>query len=86
MLELWQKALISCMFGIVDENGLRQFREVVLIVARKNGKSLLASAIARYIWTQDGFGTRVYTIAPKLEQAEIIYNNIWVMTQLDPES
>lgn len=84
-LELWQKALVSCMFGIVDEKGLRQFREVVLIVARKNGKSLFASAIARYIWTQEGFGTRVFTIAPKLEQAEIIYSNIWVMTTLDPE-
>ena len=85
VLELWQKALLSCMFGIVDEKGTRQFREVVLIVARKNGKSLLASAIARYMWRQDGFGARVYTIAPKLEQAEIIYNNVWVMTQLDPE-
>jgi phage terminase large subunit-like protein len=85
ILELWQKALISCMFGIVDEKGLRQFREVVLIVARKNGKSLFASAIARYIWTQEGFGTKVFTTAPKLEQAAIIYDNIWVMTQLDPE-
>ena len=85
LLELWQKALLSCMFGIVDGNGNRQFREVVLIVARKNGKSLFAAAIARYIWCTDGFGTKVFTTAPKLEQAEIIYSNIWVMTQLDPE-
>ena len=27
-LELWQKALISAIFGIVDEEGNRQFREV----------------------------------------------------------
>ena len=85
ILELWQKALISCMFGIVDENGLRQFREVVLIVARKNGKSLFASAIARYMWKMDGFGARVFTLAPKLEQAEIIYSNVWTMTTLDPD-
>ena len=86
-LELWQKALLSCLFGIVDKNGLRMWRECLLLVARKNGKSLLASAIARYFWASgvDGFGTRVYTISPKLEQAEIIYSNIWVMTQLDPE-
>ena len=44
-LELWQKALVSVIFGIVDENGLRQFREVVLIISRKNGKSLLGAAI-----------------------------------------
>ena len=85
ILELWQKALVSCMFGIVDEAGHRQFREVMLIVARKNGKSLFAAAIARYMWKQDGFGARVYTMAPKLDQAEIIYNSVWVMTQLDPE-
>ena len=85
-LELWQKALISCIFGLVDENGLRQFREVVLIVARKNGKSLLAAAIARYEWILDGgYGAKIYTLAPKLDQAEIIYSNIWQMTILDPE-
>lgn len=84
-LELWQKAMLSAMFGVVDENGLRQFREIVLIIARKNGKSLLASAIGRYIWVNEGFGTRVYNVAPKLDQADIIYNNIWTMTQLDPE-
>ena len=85
LLELWEKALISAMFGIVDADGRRQFREVVLIVARKNGKSLLAASIARYIWMTEGFGTKIFTIAPKLEQANIIYNNIWMMTLLDPD-
>jgi len=85
VLELWEKALLSAMFGIVDADGKRQFREVVLIVARKNGKSLLAAAIARYIWMTEGFGTKIFTIAPKLEQANIIYNNVWMMTLLDPE-
>ena len=86
-LELWQKALISTIFGICDNNtGYRQFREVILVVARKNGKSLLASAIANYIFQVDGgFGCRVYNVAPKLEQADIIYNNTWAMIQLDPE-
>ena len=55
----WQKAIVSAIFGIIDENGNRQFREVLLVVARKNGKSLFASAIARYIWKEEGFGTRV---------------------------
>ena len=85
-LELWQKAFISCLFGIVDKDGLRQFREVVLVVGRKNGKSLLASAIAKYVWMVDGgFGTKIYNIAPKLDQASIIYSNIWQMVALDPE-
>ena len=85
-LELWQKAFISAVFGIVDENGNRQAREVFLVMARKNGKSALASAVCNYIWREaGGFGTKVYCIAPKLEQAEIVYGNLWQMVQLDPE-
>lgn len=85
-LEVWQKAMLSLIFGIVDENGLRQFREVFLVVSRKNGKSLTASAIGKYTWQIDGgYGARVFCIAPKFDQADIIYNCIWQMTQLDPE-
>lgn len=85
-LELWQKAMVSVMYGIVDGKGYRQFREVVLIIARKNGKSLFASAIAKYEWlVNGGYGSKVYCIAPKLDQADIIYGNIWQMTTLDPE-
>lgn len=85
-LALWQKAFVSAVFGIVDESGLRQFREVFLVVARKNGKSLLAAAIAKYTWWVDGgYGANVFALAPKLEQAEIIYSDIWQMVLLDPE-
>ena len=86
-LELWQKALLACIFGLVNpKDGNRQFREVLLVVGRKNGKSLFASAIANYTFFEDGgFGTRVYCVAPKLDQADIIYNDIWTMIQLEPE-
>ena len=85
-LELWQKAFLSAMFGIVDSNGYRQFQEVVLVVARKNGKSLLASSIANYIFrSEGGYGAKIFCCAPKLEQADIVYNNIWAMVTLDPE-
>ena len=85
-LELWQKAIVASIYGLCDpETGYRQFREILLLIARKNGKSIFASSLARYEWTHGGFGTRIYTIAPKLDQAEIIYNNIWTMTQLDPD-
>ena len=85
-LELWEKAFLSCLYGIVDENGARVFREVLLLVGRKNGKSALASCIGKYEWyIGGGYGAEVYTIAPKLEQAEIIYNNIWQQVVVDPE-
>ena len=85
-LELWQKATVSVIFGIVDENGLRVFREVFLVMGRKNGKSLLASAIIGYMAYLDGeYGAKIYCLAPKLEQAEIVYENFYKMTEMEPE-
>lgn len=85
-LEVWQKALVSAIFGIVDKNGSRQFREVLLVIGRKNGKSLLASAIGNYTFQEDGgYGSRVFCVAPKFDQTDIIYSCIWNMVQLDPE-
>ena len=86
-LELWQKAFISCLFGIVDSNGLRQFREVVLVVGRKNGKSLIAASIMEVAAFIDGeYGAEIYCLAPKLDQAEIVYNCFWQMTQAEEET
>lgn len=85
-LETWQKAFLSCVYGIVDKNGLRQFREVVLVVGRKNGKTKIGSGMGKYTWElEGGFGARVFCIAPKLEQADLVYNDIWMMETLDPE-
>ena len=85
-LELWQKSTICLMFGIVDENGLRIFREVFMVMGRKNGKSLFASAIIAYMVYLDGeYGARVYCLAPKLEQAAIVYENFYKMISREPE-
>ena len=85
-LELWQKAAISSIFGLVDEDGYRHFREVVIIIARKNGKSLLAAAIASYMSFMDGeYGARIYFTAPKLQQAEICFNAYYQMIMAEPE-
>lgn len=85
-LELWQKALISVLFGILDETGARQFREAFIVVARKNGKTLLAAAISAYCSFLDGeYGARVYFAAPKLEQANLCYSAFFQMVQKEPE-
>lgn len=77
-LELWQKAIVSTIFGIVDPDGLRHFREVLIVVGRKNGKTLFASAIMAYMTYMDGeYGARTYCVAPKLDQADLVYNNFW---------
>ena len=84
-LELWQKAFFASVYGIVDRNGLRQFREVFLVVGRKNGKTKIASSAGDHEFRSPEFGTRVFCIAPKLEQADLVYNDIWQMVQMDPE-
>lgn len=85
-LELWQKAFLSCLFGILDENGNRQFRECFFVVARKNGKSLLAAAIANYCTFLDGeYGGRIYFAAPKLEQANLCFEAYHQMILQEPE-
>lgn len=85
-LELWQKALISVIFGIVDEDGLRVFREVLAVIGRKNGKTLLDAAIAEYMFFLDGEqGARIYFVAPKLQQANLAYDALFQMIKREPE-
>ena len=85
-LELWQKAIVSVIFGVVGEDGLRQFREVVVIIGRKNGKSLFAAAIIAYCVFLDGeYGAKVFCVAPKLDQADLVYSAFWQTIQKEPE-
>lgn len=85
-LELWQKAMLSVIFGILDSDGNRQFREVFVEIGRKNGKTLIAAAIASYMMYMDGeYGARVYFAAPKLDLSRLCFNAFQQMIQKEPE-
>ena len=74
-LSLWEKATISLIYGIVDEEDKRVFREVALFVGRKCGKTLIASAILSYEAYVDGeFGSEIYCVAPKLDQSDLVFS------------
>jgi phage terminase large subunit-like protein len=75
ILELWQKAMTAALFGFVHKiDGIRKYREFMLIVARKNGKSAWGSAIALYMLTADGEpGPEVVSAATKKDQAKIVW-------------
>ena len=80
-LSLWEKAFISCLYGIVNETGKRVFREVALFVGRKCGKTLIASAIMVYETYVDGeFGSEIYCVAPKLDQSDLVFS-AWEFTK-----
>lgn len=86
VLELWQKAFLSVLFGILDKDGNRQFREVLLVVGRKNGKTLFAAGVSEYCAFLDGeYGGRIYFTAPKLQQAELCYNAFFQSVKQEPE-
>ena len=87
VLELWQKACVSAIFGIIDpKTGYRQFREVFILVARKNGKTLFAAAILAYMAYIDGeYGAKLYCLAPKLEQAELCYDAFYQIVKSEEE-
>ena len=85
VLELWQKAFISAIFGFVDDDGNRQYHEVLLIIGRKNGKSTLASAIGLYCMVADKEpGADVYSVATTRDQAKIVWSEAKKMVRKSP--
>ena len=86
ILELWQKAKVAATFGIVHKiNGERKYQRVVLIVARKNGKSTLSAAEGLYLFIADGEpGAEIYSVATKKDQAKIIWLEAKRMVKKSP--
>ena len=85
-LELWQKAIISVIFGIQDAEKVRVFREIFIVIGRKNGKSLFASALIAYMaFLEPEYGQEIYCLAPKLDQAALVYDGFHKMVKAEPE-
>ena len=85
-LEVWQKALVSVIFGVVDKDGLRQFREAFVVMGRKNGKTLLDAAISAYMMYADGeYGARAFFVASRLDQARLAFEAFYQMISKEPK-
>lgn len=86
ILELWQKAMTAALFGFVHKiDQVRKYREFVLIVARKNGKSAWGSAVALYMMVADGEpGPEIVSAATKKDQAKIIWSEAKRMVRKSP--
>ena len=85
-LALWQRAYVAALFGFVDPaTGYRRFRESMCLMARKNGKSTLASAIMLYCLMADGEkGAQVACAATKRDQARLIFDECHNMVRQSP--
>ena len=86
-LQLFQKAFIEALFGFVDKDtGLRKYRKAIFFVARKNGKSVLASAISIFMLMKDNEGgAEVYSVATKRDQSKIVWDEAKKMIKKNPQ-
>ena len=85
-LDLFQKAGIQAAYGFVDKEGIRQYNEVLWVMGRKNGKSVLLSALGLYMLIGDHEGgAEVDCVASKKDQAKIIFNEAKNMVSQSPD-
>jgi len=84
-LSLWQRAAISAMFGIVDEDGIRQFTECMFVVGRKQGKTLVAAGVMTYLAYTGEYGSEIYFLAPKLDQADLCFSALEYNVNHEPD-
>ena len=86
MLLPWEEQIVRDIFGIIGEDGFRQFRNAYIEIAKKNGKSTLSSALALYLLYADGEASpEVYSAACDRNQASIVYKEAEKMVRACPE-
>lgn len=84
-LARWQRKIIRQIFGWKTPEGFRRFSEAWIEIARKNGKSTLAAAIALYLMIGDReAAAEVYAVAGSREQAALVYRDAYAMVELNP--
>jgi phage terminase large subunit-like protein len=85
LLEPWEQCLVWILFGWMKTGGLRRFRTAYVEIARKNGKSSLAAAIALYLLVADNeMGAEIYAAATKKDQAKIVWEEAGRMVNRSP--
>lgn len=86
LLTPFQKATVANLFGWKREDGTRRFRECLLYVAKKNGKSAFVAAILlTVLCTEQEFGAELYSAAASKEQAGLLFSYAAGMVRLEPE-
>ncbi len=84
-LALFQKARLQAIFGFVDDNGLRQYNEALIIEGRKNGKTTETASVELDLLLNDQEGApQIYNIATMLDQAKLGFTACHKMVQQSP--
>lgn len=84
-LEAWQEAIIACLFGWHRADGTRRYREAMIYVPRKNGKTPFCAGIVNLVMFTDGEpGAQIYSAAAEREQAALIFRHASGMIARNP--
>lgn len=85
-LEPWQEALTGCLFGWYRADGTRRYREALIYVPRKNGKTPYASGLVNLVmFTDEEPGAQIYSAAAEREQAALIFRHASGMIVRNPD-
>lgn len=86
VLEPYEKAWVEIPFGFVDDDGLRQIREVLCEVARKCGKTSVLAGLQLFMLTADGEGApQIYDNASNKDQSSLLYGATLKMIRMSDE-
>ena len=84
-LSLWEKAIVANIFGWKRQDGTRRYREVLLYVSRKNGKTTLAGGLVDYVMFCDREpGAEIYSAAADRAQAGLVFEQAAGMVRQEP--
>ena len=77
ILELWEKAFLQVAYGFKYQNtGLRRFTEVILLIARKNGKTTFVAGIDLAEFFLSKGGVDIVCASNTNDQASILFEEI----------
>ena len=77
VLELWEKAILEVAYSFKwKSSGYRRFKNVILLIARKNGKSTFCSALALTELIVGNGGTDIICSSNDDAQADILFQEI----------
>lgn len=87
ILQPWQHFVLGSLFGwIHKDTGLRRFKEGLIFVGRKNGKTTMISGTANYGVSKDGEnGADVILLANSMKQARLLFDESKKMIQSSPQ-
>jgi phage terminase large subunit-like protein len=86
VLEPWQQAIIANLFGWKRPDGTRRYREALIYLPRKNGKTQICAGIATFVLFCDGEpGAEIYSAAADEDQAKIAFNMAKQMVLQEPQ-